>query len=97
MTLEGDTGTFYQTFGTMDSLSTDSNPDDFCETKYITEEILYVKIYSDSNDMEGFEILGHLGTVWTMRANGADNSGWQKMLGRPIGFSMFMGRGGTDN
>ena len=60
------------------------------------EEIVDIVIYSDSNDVEGLVFKGHLGTTWTMRANGKKFTEF-KMLGRPIGFGMYMGKGGTDN
>ena len=58
---------------------------------------MYVEIFSDSNDIEGMILTGHLGTIWTMRANGARSSPVFQMAGRPIGFGMYMGYGGTDN
>ena len=53
-------------------------------------------IYADSNDVEGLVFEGNGGSVWTMRANGATNSRFQ-LEGRPIGFRVWMGRGGRDN
>ena len=90
-TLEADTGTFYQQYGTLDS------PGDTCEEVIIDEEIMYVEIFSDSNDVEGMILTGHLGTIYTLRANGKRSSPTFRMPGRPIGFGMFMGYGGTDN
>ena len=34
------------------------------------EELMFVKIYADSNDAEGIVWWGHLGTEWISRANG---------------------------
>jgi len=98
-TLEADTGTFYQSYGTLvDPVSylTD-NENHFCEYFDILEEIMYIEIYSDSNDCEGMVLFGHEGTVYSMRANGASSSPKFRMEGRPIGFGMYMGYGGTDN
>ncbi len=44
----------------------------FCETYYIdnNEELMFVQIYADDNDVEGFIWEGNFGTEWVMRANG---------------------------
>ena len=81
----------------MDSAGDSGNPDDYCEETIIDEEIMYTTVYSDSNDIEGFIFEGHLGTQYVFRANGANFSPKFRMKGRPIGFGMYMGYGGTDN
>ena len=97
--LTSDRGTFYQSFGTLVSQATyaSNNEGHFCEYLDIKEEIIKVKVYSDTNDCEGFIMYGHLGSVYTMRANGATSWPEQTMLGRIIGFGMYMGTGGTAN
>ena len=56
---------------------------------------MYVTVYSDSNDIEGLVLEGHLGTEYVMRANGLQSSPKFQMAGRPIGFGIYMGTGGT--
>ena len=58
---------------------------------------MYITMYSDSNDIEGLIFEGHEGGKWTMRANGDRDINRFKMPGRPLGFGMYMGQGGTDN
>lgn len=88
---EADSGTFFYTWGTLDASV------DTCETIAIPEEVMYTTVYSDSNDVEGFVFEGHLGSTYTFRANGNAFSPKFRMLGRPIGFDMYMGYGGTSN
>ena len=56
---------------------------------------MYATIYADSNDIEGWIFEGYLGTQYTFRANGDDPSDKFRMGGRPIGFYVNEGRGGT--
>ena len=58
---------------------------------------MYIEIYSDTNDIEGLVIYGNKGAVWTMRANGDKNINKFRMGGRPLGFGIYMGKGGTNN
>ena len=39
------------------------------------EELMYVEIYSDSNDVEGIVWWGNKGSEWVSRANGEKSSG----------------------
>ena len=50
---------------------TSDNEGHFCEYLDVKEEIMQIQVYSDSNDVEGLVMYGHLGSVYTMRANGA--------------------------
>ena len=59
------------------------------------EEIMYATIYSDTNDVEGFIFEGYLGSPYVFRANGADHSPKFRLGGRPIGFKVGEGLGGT--
>ena len=61
------------------------------------EELMWLKIYADSNDAEGIIWWGHLGTEWISRANGELASPKEQMGGRPIGFRVWMGKGGREN
>ena len=68
------TGYSTQTFGTMDNYAIDD--DTYCEVHDVSnEELMYLTIYADYNDMEGFVWEGNQGTTWTSRANGEDTSG----------------------
>ncbi len=58
---------------------------------------MYITVYSDTNDIEGLVFEGDKGTIWTMRANGDKDIARFQMKGRPLGFGIFMGRGGTEN
>lgn len=60
-------GNVEQVFGT---LQPGGNPLTQCFDVPITEEIMYVTIYSDFNDVEGIVMEGHNGTEYVMRANG---------------------------
>ena len=53
-TVQSATGTFLQTYGTLDP----SNPDNKCEEFDIDEEIMFIEIYSDKNDVEGLVFYG---------------------------------------
>ena len=64
--MQSSSGTFLQTYGTLDS----SNSLNKCEEFDIDEEIMFIEIYSDKNDVEGLVFYGNKGAVWTMRANG---------------------------
>lgn len=61
------------------------------------EELMYLRIYSDSNDVEGIVWWGEQGTEWVSRANGNNDSPKEQMGGRPIGFRVWMGDGGREN
>ena len=61
------------------------------------EELMFVKIYADSNDAEGIVWWGHQGTEWVSRANGEASSDKEQLGGRPIGFRVWMGTGGMEN
>ena len=56
---------------------------------------MHAKIYSDTNDVEGWIFYGHLGTEYVFRANGNSASDKFQLGGRPIGFDVGEGRGGT--
>ena len=86
-TIQSATGTFVQTYGTLDTSSSDNK----CEEFDIDEEIMYIEIYSDTNDIEGLVIYGDKGAVWTMRANGDREINKFRMGGRPLGFGIYMG------
>ena len=88
-TYESDSGIKTQLFGQVNA------PGDFCATIAIDEEVMYAEIFSDTNDTEGWIFTGYLGTVWTFRANGADSSPVFRLGGRPIGFKVNEGVGGT--
>ena len=90
-TLSSDTGLKYQEFGSMDPAN------DLCEEITIDEEIMYFTVYEDSNDIEGFVFTGHAGSEYSFRANGEDASPTYRMPGRPIGFGIYTGDGGTSN
>lgn len=67
-----------------------------CETVDMSnDELMFVTIFADDNDVEGFIWEGYSGTTWTMRANGEENERRQ-MGGRPIGFRVAIGEGGLD-
>ena len=61
------------------------------------EELMYLRIYSDQNDVEGIVWWGDQGTKWELRANGDNDSPKERMGGRPIGFRVWMGKGGLPN
>ena len=58
---------------------------------------MYITVLSDSNDVEGLIFEGDKGTLWTMWANGDKNIARFQMKGRPLGFGIYMGQGGTQN
>lgn len=75
-----------------------TDPDTVCETQDMSmEELMWLTIFADSNDAEGIIWEGHLGSVWTSRANGNVGSPRLRMGGRPIGFRVWMGDGGMEN
>ena len=77
-------------FGTVD----DNEFGTICNTVDTSnEELMFVTIFADLNDVEGMIWEGNFGTTWTMRANGEENERRQ-MGGRPIGFRVYMGDGG---
>ena len=84
-------GTSFQTFGTMDQ------PGDNCFQVSITEEIMFLTVYSDINDSEGFVFEDYTGTEFEFRANGNEASPKERLGGRPIGFRVWMGQGGQEN
>ena len=52
-----------------------TDPVTLCETFNIgLEEMMYLTLYSDDNDVEGMVFDGNLGSSWTARANGANSS-----------------------
>lgn len=55
------------------------------------EELMYNRIFSDSNDVEGIIWWGNGGTQWDSRANGNLDSPIERMGGRPIGFRVQHG------
>ena len=61
------------------------------------DELMFMTIYSDWNDVEGMIFEGNTGTEYIMRANGNTPSPKLQLAGRPIGFRVWMGRGGRDN
>ena len=78
---------------TYNQVNNTSDDDLFCETVYLnTEEIRYLQLYSDSNDVEGMIWTGHLGTVWEFVGDGNDKLPAEQMGGRPIGFKIYMGK-----
>ena len=69
-------------------------PEDDTQCEYhdmSNEELMYLSIYSDSNDVEGIVWWGHLGTEWISRANGDSFSPKEQVSGRPIGFRVWLG------
>lgn len=87
-------GYSFQTFGTVNG----TDPDTVCETQYMgLEELMYLTIFVDSNDVEGMIWEGNFGTTWTQRANGNKPSPKMNLGGRPIGFRVWMGDGGMEN
>jgi len=68
-----------------------------CYTANITEEIMYFTVYYDENDVEGIVLEGYKGTLYSFRANGLVKSPRERLGGRPIGFRVWMGKGGVDN
>jgi len=77
----------------------DGDDDDtLCEAQDMSmEELMFLTIYADRNDAEGIVWEGDAGTIWTSRANGDVGSPREQMQGRPIGFRVWMGKGGMDN
>lgn len=63
----------------------------------IDEELMFVSIYSDINDAEGIIFESWKGTEYAYRANGQELSDRARLGGRPIGFRVKLGLGGTDN
>ena len=57
----------------------------------ISEELMYVTIYSDINDAEGIVFEGYKGTEYSYRANGNELSPKERLGGRPIGFRVWQG------
>ena len=81
-----------QSFGQMDDGSFT------CVTHDMSaEELMWLTLYSDPDDVEGIVWEGNLGSTWTSRANGNLASPRMQMMGRPIGFRVWSGDGGTDN
>ena len=58
---------------------------------------MYLQVFADKNDVEGIEWTGRNGQKWVSRANGAISGPKQQMKGRPIGFRVWMGKGGAEN
>lgn len=58
---------------------------------------MFLTVYSDINDSEGFVFEGYTGTQYEFRANGNDASPIERLGGRPIGFRVWMGTGGQLN
>ena len=72
--------------------------DTFCESHDMSkEELMWVTIYIDKNDVEGLLWEGDKGTEWLSHANGIGTPSREQMKGRPIGFRVWMGEGGMDN
>lgn len=61
------------------------------------EELMYLTIFADNNDVEGITWTGNFGTEWVSRANGQEQSPVLRLEGRPIGFRVWMGEGGKEN
>ena len=57
---------------------------------------MYLTLFSDSNDIEGFLWEVNFGSAWMGKADGLDASPKMQMLGRPIGFRVWKGTGGGD-
>lgn len=75
-----------------------TDDDTFCMAHDMSmEELMYLIIYADSNDAEGITWIGSEGTEWISRANGNVPSPTEHMKGRPIGFRVWMGKGGLEN
>jgi hypothetical protein len=52
-----------------------TDPDTFCETFSMgLEELMYLTLYSDVNDVEGMIWEGNFGSNWIGRANGSGSS-----------------------
>ncbi len=67
------------------------DPETVCESVDVSqEELMYVSIFSDENDIEGLMIEGNKGTNFTMRANGEISDRF-RMKGRPVGFRVMEG------
>ena len=83
-----------QAFGNLDDDPNICEPT-MCKTyDFGTEELMWLTLYSDGNDIEGMVWEGHLGTEWIARANGNDSGPKNRMKGRPIGFKVVNGVGG---
>lgn len=68
----------------------DTQPDVNCYDLNFTEEVVKFKVFSDHNDMEGFEFTGYFGGLFYANANGL--TGLEKKLaGRIIGFAVRSG------
>ena len=77
-----------QQFGTMDGVDFDT----ICiEHDMSAEELMYNRIFSDTNDVEGIIWWGNGGSQWNSRANGDLDSPKERMGGRPIGFRVWIG------
>ena len=68
MTIDSPTsGSFVKKFATVDG----TDQDTVCETFNMgLEELMYLTLYSDTNDVEGMIWEGNFGSTWTGRANG---------------------------
>ena len=52
-----------------------TDKDTFCETFNMgLEELMWLTLYSDTNDVEGMIWEGNFGSSWIARANGANPS-----------------------
>lgn len=58
---------------------------------------MYITVYYDINDVEGFVFESYQGTEYSFRANGEEMSPKIRMAGRPIGFRVWVGSGGIPN
>ena len=58
---------------------------------------MFLQVFADDNDVEGVVWEGNQGTEWISRANGNIALPKEQMQGRPIGFRVWMGKGGKDN
>ena len=71
--------------------------DDCYSQDFGTEELMFLLIYFDSNDVEGMNWTGNGGTEWKSKADGTSAAPLLRMKGRPIGFRVTMGNGGSSD